>query len=100
MNLFEIQLFQKGGEVFSFNERRMIRVIQSILIRVMIASAVRDNSVVGGEGLNLRIPGAVIAYAAVKQYQSLTLPLRDVIKFDAIHLNLYRLDGLLKCLRQ
>lgn len=61
---------------------------------------VRDNAVVGGKSLNLRIPGAIVAHAAVKQYQSLALSLLDAIKFDTINLDFYWLDALPECLRE
>src|ERR1051326_111724 len=65
-----------------------------VIVRIIVAAAVRDDTKVWRQCLHLRLPGAVITLTSVEENERLALPLLDVVQFYATNTNLCRLSTL------
>src|SRR5437660_11395134 len=90
----ELELTDKCGEVICFRIRRMILCRNWVIVRIIVAAAVRDDTILWGQYLHLRLPGAVITLTSVKENERFALPLLDVMQFYATNTNLCRLSTL------
>src|SRR5437588_12822051 len=90
----ELELTDKCGEVICFCISRMILCRNWVIVRIIVAAAVRDDTKLRGQYLHLRLPGAVITLTSVEENERLALPLLDVVQFHATNTNLCRLNAL------
>src|SRR6267142_2083544 len=67
MDTSELELKDKCGEVTCFRVRRMIVCCKRVIVRIMVAAAVRDDMKLWGQNLHLRFPGAVVPLTSVEE---------------------------------
>src|SRR2546428_10559922 len=91
MYVSELELTDKCGEVICFRVRRMILCRERVIVRIVVAAAVRDDAILLGQYLHLRLPGAVITLTSMEENERLALPLLDVVQVYATNTNLFRL---------
>src|SRR3989442_14634186 len=79
----ELELTDKCGEVICFRIRRTILCRERVIVRIVVAAAVRDDAVLLGQYLYLRLPGAVITLTSVEENERLALPPLGVVPLCA-----------------
>jgi hypothetical protein len=72
----------------------MIFCRERIIVWVMVTAAIRDNTKLRGQNLQLRFPGAVITLTSVQKNERLTLSLLDVVQLYIVNTNLCWLNAL------
>src|SRR2546422_11299945 len=87
----ELELTDKCGEVICFRIRRVILCREGVIVRIVVAAAVRDDAILLGQYLHLRLPGAVITLTSVEENERLAFPPLAVVEFYAQKTNLFRL---------
>jgi len=78
VNLTEIELSNEASEVFSLDDRGVLRP-QLVRIRVIIPAAVCDRAISLGERAKLAVPRRVVAERAMDEDDSNSLAALDVV---------------------
>src|SRR5712692_2732203 len=79
MHRSEFKHTNECREVVRFDVCRMILCRKRVIVRIVIAAAVRDDPIVPRECFYLRLPGAVIAQTPVEQNERFALSLLEVM---------------------
>ena len=78
------------GKVFNIGPGRVRPWGRWILIRKAVAPAVCDDSKTAREGLELRLPGAVVSHSAVQKNDRCATSLLDVAQVCAVDMHPHR----------